>query len=113
MLDKRKKKKKTERAGRNYYLGRVKRKRAFRHSLKCSETDHPAHAQSITPVFSLHSYILYYPMILLADNEGPDQTARMRRLIWAFVVGICPKTRFSHGAAIIHIQFYQVYFTTL
>ena len=33
-------------------------------------------------------------MILLADSEGPDQTARMRRLIWAFAVRICPKTRF-------------------
>ena len=30
-------------------------------------------------------------MILLADSEGPDQTARMRRLIWAFIVHICPK----------------------
>ena len=29
-----------------------------------------------------------------ADSEGPDQTARMRRLIWAFAVRICPKTRF-------------------
>ena len=33
-------------------------------------------------------------MILLADSEGPDQTARMRRLIWAFAVSICPKTCF-------------------
>ena len=33
-------------------------------------------------------------MILLADSEGPDQTARMRRLIWAFAVCICPKTGF-------------------
>ena len=32
-------------------------------------------------------------MILLADSEGPDQTARMRRLIWAFAVRICQKTR--------------------
>ena len=28
-------------------------------------------------------------MIVLADSEGPDQTARMRRLIWAFAVRIC------------------------
>ena len=30
-------------------------------------------------------------MILLADSEGPDQTARMRMrsLIWAFAVRIC------------------------
>ena len=33
-------------------------------------------------------------MILLADSEGPDQTARMRRLIWAFAVRICSKTHF-------------------
>ena len=39
------------------------------------------------------SYILY-PIILLADNEGPDQTARMLRLIWALAVRICPKTLF-------------------
>ena len=31
------------------------------------------------------------PMILQADNEGPDQTARMRSLIWAFVVRIYDK----------------------
>ena len=30
-------------------------------------------------------------MILLADSEGPDQSARMRRLIWAFAVRIYPK----------------------
>ena len=30
-------------------------------------------------------------MIQLADSEGPDQTARMRRLIWAFSACI-----FSH-----------------
>ena len=33
-------------------------------------------------------------MVLLADREGLDQTVRMRRLIWAFTVHICPKTRF-------------------
>ena len=34
-------------------------------------------------------------MILLADKKGPDQTVRMRRLIWVFAVRICPKTRFG------------------
>ena len=29
-----------------------------------------------------------------AVSEGTDQTARMCRLIWAFAVRICPKTRF-------------------
>ena len=33
------------------------------------------------------------PLILSADSKGPDQTARMRRLIWAFAVRICPKAR--------------------
>ena len=39
-------------------------------------------------------------MILLAVSEGPDQTARMRRVIWAFAVRICPpEDTFSHSAA--------------
>ena len=33
-------------------------------------------------------------MILLAESEGPDQTARMRSLIWALAVRIWPKTGF-------------------
>ena len=33
-------------------------------------------------------------MILLADNEAPDQTVRMRSLIRTFAVRICMKTRF-------------------
>ena len=35
--------------------------------------------------FVLHSYILYYAMTLSADSEDPDETARMRRLIWALL----------------------------
>ena len=33
-------------------------------------------------------------MILLVDSEGPDQTARMRMLIWDVAVLIRPETRF-------------------
>ena len=33
-------------------------------------------------------------MILLADCEDPDQTARMRSLIRAFAVRKCQKTHF-------------------
>ena len=33
-------------------------------------------------------------MILFADNEFADQTARMHMLIWATAVRFCPKTRF-------------------
>ena len=39
-------------------------------------------------------------MILLADSEGPDQTAQMRSLIWAFAVRICPKDTFSQAQSI-------------
>ena len=78
-------------------MSRVKRKSAF---------DHAQHAhirvimrmRSLIRAFTLHWYILQYLMIMLADSEGPDQPARMRRLNWAFAVRICQKT-FSHGAA--------------
>ena len=33
--------------------------------------------------------------VVLADSEGPDQTARMRRLIWAFAVRTCSKKRYG------------------
>ena len=33
-------------------------------------------------------------MILWGDNEDLDQYARMRMLIYAFAVSICPKARF-------------------
>ena len=59
---------------------------------KCTDSDHPA--QRIIRVFALHSYSLQYLLILLADSEDPDQTVRMRRLIWAFYVRICPKICF-------------------
>ena len=39
-------------------------------------------------------------MVLLADSDGPDQTARMRSLIWAFAVCIRPSTRFRKGRPI-------------
>ena len=42
-------------------------------------------------------------MILLEDSGGPDQTAKMRRLIWAFTVHIFFKT-FLYGVAHIIIR---------
>ena len=39
-------------------------------------------------------------MTLLSDSEGPDQTARMHRLIWALTVCIFPKTRFRKARPI-------------
>ena len=38
-------------------------------------------------------------MISLADSEGPDQTARMRSLIWAFAVRIWSEGTFSLDGA--------------
>ena len=56
---------------------------------------------SCIQAFALHSYILQYPVILLADSECPDQTAQMCRLILTFCC-ICPKTHFriAHPARI-------------
>ena len=45
------------------------------------------------PLFSV-STSCSIAVILLADSEGPDQTARMRRLIRAFALRICLSTRF-------------------
>ena len=39
-------------------------------------------------------YSCVYPVILFAESEGPDQTARMRRLILAFAVRLCPEIHF-------------------
>ena len=38
-----------------------------------------------------------YPMILLADCEGPDQTAHSRSMIWVLAVRMCPESIFSFG----------------
>ena len=40
-------------------------------------------------------------MILTADNNGHDHHARMRRLIWAFAVRVCQKTRFRMAQTIL------------
>ena len=48
-------------------------------------------------------------MILLADSEAPDRNAQMRRLIWAFTVRICPKTRIHMAQPIIEPAQHQTY----
>ena len=53
--------------------------------------DEPAHPCSLICTFSVRRHILQYQLILLANNEGPDQPAQMRRLIWACVVHILHK----------------------
>ena len=45
-------------------------------------------------------------MILLEDSEGPDQTAWIYKLIWAFTILICQRTHFPMAQAI-YAQFNQ------
>ena len=82
-------------------MGRVKRKRAFKYAQNAKNQIILRMRKVSSRPFTLHSYILWYPMILLADSDGPDQTAWMRRLIWAFAVRMCPKDTFLHGAAVL------------
>ena len=75
-------------------MGRVKLKSAFKRAQKAQIKIILRMPNVSRGPFALHSYILVYPWILLTDSEGPDQTARLRSLIWTFAVRICPKTRF-------------------
>ena len=48
--------------------------------------DQHVHLCSLIWAVSVCLHIIQYPLILLADNEGPDQPALMRRLIRALFV---------------------------
>ena len=68
-------------------MGRDKRKNAF-------DRAQNVQIQLIRGDFALYSYIaVQYPMSLLADSEGSDQTARMPSL------SAYTQNTFSHGAA--------------
>ena len=69
-------------------MGRFKQKRFLRTCAKCQDSDYLAHAQSI----------VQYCIMFILDNEGADQTARIRRLNWVCTVSIYPDM-FSHGGA--------------
>ena len=64
--------------------------------------------KSTIRAFVLHSYSLQYTMIRLADSEGPDQTARMRRLIWTFAVRMCPRTHFRMAWPIVSTMLWKM-----
>ena len=68
-------------------MGQPKRKRVFEH-VQNAQIQIILRMRKVPtgPLLSIHTF--------LADSEGPDQTARMRSLIWAFAVRKCPKTRF-------------------
>ena len=75
-------------------FGSCQAKKWLQTCAKATDSDHPWQWQSIFQAFALNSYFLWYPMILLGNNEGADQTAWMCRLIWTFSVHICLKTCF-------------------
>ena len=56
------------------------------------------HGKSVILAFALHSYILYYPRILLLDSEGPDQMADGQADL-ALCCLQMPEDRFLHGVA--------------
>ena len=53
---------------------------------------------NIIRAFALHSYILTYRMILLADTEGPDQCADAQADL-GLRCSHMPEDAISHGAA--------------
>ena len=63
------------------------------------------HMRNVSSGHLLSTETFYCNMILFVDRESPDQTARMRRVIWAFAVRICPKTCL-HMARLIACAFY-------
>ena len=75
-------------------IGRVKQKCASKHAQYAKRSNHPAHVPSIIWTFAPHSYILQYPMILLAAKCRPWSDCTDAQVIFAFAVRICPKARF-------------------
>ena len=74
----------------------VSRKKCLRACAKYAESHDPAHAQGFIRAFGLHSYILWYPVILLAESEAAqaDLGLRFPHML---------KDTFSHGLAHIFI----------
>ena len=70
---------------------------------KCTDSD--LSRTSAESHLGLCSYILQYPMILLADSEGSDQTVQMRRLILAFAVRGRLKTHFRMAWSLSYLHF--------
>ena len=63
-----------------------------------------AYTKIIIKAFAFHSYMYILGDYLLADSEGPDQPAWMRRLIRAFAVCICPGTCFRMARPIYKLE---------
>ena len=77
-------------------FGSRQAQKCFRACAKCADSDHPAHAQSITRTFALH---IFYSSHLVADNEGPDQTRGDAQADLGLRCPHMPEGTLSHGAA--------------
>ena len=55
-------------------------------TVNSKEPDQSTEIYSLIRSFAKLRDVLHYPIILYADSEGPDQTARMRKLIWPIAV---------------------------
>ena len=57
------------------------------------QPDHPPKPYGLIVYLGIRCYMLLYPIIQLPDSEGPDDSACLRKLMWAFVVrNLSPKT---------------------
>ena len=90
-----------------YQSGRFKRKSAFEHAqhaqIQIGRACANYHTDHCSPFITFTFCIVSNDSV--SSSEGPDQTARMRRLIWAFAVRICPKTRFCRVRVIYQASF--------
>ena len=59
------------------------------------DSNQPAQLQRLAPKLNFTRRKSRYDTFQLGNNKGPDQTAQMLGLVWAFVVGKPPKTVFS------------------
>ena len=73
-------------------LSNMHKMRRFRSSCACAKY-HPG----------LYSPFFHSVVFTVVDSEDLNQIARMRRLIWTYVVRICPKTRFRRARPIYYV----------
>ena len=84
-------------------MGRIKRKGAYEHAQNV-QMHINVHMRKVSSGHLLFEIFLYHPMIMFEDTVGPEQTAWMRRLIWAIRCPRLPKDTFSHGAVDMEMQ---------
>ena len=78
--------------------GLCQAKKSLPTCVKCADSDQPVYAQSMIWASVRHSNILVYPMILLWDCEGPDQTVDVQADL-GLRCRVMPNDTFSHGLA--------------